>query len=261
MRLLLFFLLFNNWCNCQTYTYQVYFKNQCTGEIKEGESFSLKKDKQTYCSKDIFNKSLSVKDTGVYTLHLSALRYSYSGNDSLKVHIKSGKNIDTLNLPFIKEHVCVCTPPPTNYITCGDSVMGVQEDYYFNGKLRAKGTFENGYLTDTLFEYDRNGVIRKLTIPVKLKGEIKKGFIVYSYYPNGNLERYYNNKKKIIQEFYPNGNLKSEDKFSKFSSYRKEYNENGKLAKLDNKKWTIYYNEDGETTSKEKKEKWHKYGY
>ena len=242
----------------QEITYQVYFKNQCTGEIEQGGGFSLKKDGKAFSSRDFFNNSITVNDTGIYTLYLSALSYSYSGKDSLEIHIKSGKNIDTLNRPFINEYVCICSPPPTNYITCGDSIIGIQEDYYYNGQLRAKGTFDTGYLTDTLFEYGRDGKLNKLTIPVVLKGEIKRGFIVYYYYPNGKIERYYNNKKKITQDFYPNGNLKAEDRFSKFKSYRKEYHENGKLAKLDNKKWTIYYNEDGETTSKEKKEKWHK---
>lgn len=177
--------------------YQLYLKDQCTGEVTEAKNYSLSFDNKTFYVEDFKTPTISVPKEGTYLLKSE---YPYL---ETYIEVNLSKTKDTLFLASISELVQVpkshsskmveekrreiALKMRSKFFKC-DSIL-LQEDYqdyYSNGNLRLKGYFKNGFAIDTLREYyynnrlariryfDKDGILLK-TKSFDIKGnEIKK---------------------------------------------------------------------------------------
>ncbi len=231
-------------------SYQPVILSQCSNEELDFYTVTITGKGEKYKSFDnsleLARKVIEIKDTGTYQLNIGMI--SAREFISQTIHFKSFKAYtDTFNVQALIYNRCVCSPPAENYFWCGEDPHGQVTDYYYDGSVRARGNFDNGYIIDTLQEYYRNGQLKSLR--VKLKGT-KNSFgnkvtlwDVKDFSKEGILVHHYNNKKEFIKDYYSSGQLK---KHNKFKGKTWEYYEWGEPESMINKrgnKKTIYSRE------------------
>jgi len=214
-------------------TYEPIFINQCTNESENGVIWSLMDSSKAYGMENPESKPIELPKAGLYNLYVNF------DNPPIPVEITANKaNRDTIFLKKIEFAIYVSNPPHSEYFDCGKLANGKITDFYSNGNLRTKGTFENGQPSDTLFEYHRNGKLSELFIPRKKWKRI-------TYFDNGQLKSVYDTKKKYEKEYHLNGQLKKEEFWYKRYVKTTEYDELGNVIKTKNKKEQKTFNKNG----------------
>lgn len=200
--------------------YHPVFIDQCTGKISV-EFISLYSADNSYYSDNTETDTITVPKPGIY--FTSVLSEATPNN---RIEIFENKIIhDTLYGEKITLSVCICNPPFSEYLDCGNKAEGRITDYYFNGRIRQEGTFKNGQLTDTLKTYYSTGEIQETFYKRKKRWQAVK------YYKNGKImsNKGYLHGSYKEYEYYENGNLKT--KFTRKRTFR--YSENGILQDED----------------------------
>lgn len=139
--------------------------------------------------------------------------------------------------------------PITVYETCGKPIEGYQEDFYPNGHLKIRGSFQNGEPRDSLVTFYLNGTIKRRLIYFPKEIQIEEydsqnrltkvshnsnksyyltDYRTIEYYSNGKVKLKESSLKRLvtIEEYYSNGQLK----ILQTKKYRREYFENGELS-------------------------------
>jgi len=215
-------------------TYEPIFINQCTKKSENGVIWYLADSTKVYGMENPESKPIKLPKAGLYKLYINF------DNPPITVEITSNKtNRDTIFLKKLDLAIYVSNPPHSEYFDCGKLANGKIVDFYSNGNLRTKGIFKNGQPIDTLFDYHRNSKLSELFIPRKKWKKI-------TYFDNGQLKSIYDTKKRFEKEYYRNGQLKKEEFWNrKYISNSTEYDENGKVVKIKNKKEQKKFNKRG----------------
>ena len=157
---------------------------------------------------------------------------------------------DTIFVQQLELNVCVCSPPSTQFFECGEPADGFKEVRFPEGQLMVQGTFKEGYLQDTLFEYYLDGTLRKWTVYVKGR------FRFQEFHPNGIIARDRNPRNGKDITYYSNGQIEQEERwkkrlFSRKTRFRsKSYYEDGTLKDERTKRKNLRYDTQGRLTDK-----------
>lgn len=172
-----------------------------------------------------------------------------------KIHMKRADRtyLDTIIIHNLELNVCVCSPPSTQFFECGVPAEGNQKLHYPNGQLMVQGTFKDGYLQDTLFEYNLDGSLRKWTTYKKARFRFRE------FYPDGTIAKDSDPIKGVEITYYSNGQVKQEEYWrkrrlsrkTKFNS--KSYYQDGTLKDYRTKRKNLRYDSDGHLTAKLKR--------
>lgn len=213
--------------------YKPIFINQCTKEIENDVFWYLTDSTKTYGIENYESKPVELPKAGSYNLH-------FNFDNPIIVEItENNANRDTILLKRLELMIYVSNPPRSNYFDCGNLANGKVNDLYANGKIRTKGVFKDGQPIDTLFEYHRNGKLSELFIPEKKWKRI-------TYFDNGQIQSIYDTKKRFENKYFLNGQLKKEEKWNRrYISKKIEYDENGNISKIANKKEQKKFNQRG----------------
>jgi hypothetical protein len=229
----------------QEIKYQPVFIDQFTNKAVENYPFSLEKDGIYYsCTKK--SNAVKVLETGEYTLC-----YGLTLNSLLlsrKITIASNK-IDTFNLPkFLNYEQYGGGYNLTDSL--GTPIGGEIVDYYYNGQIRFKGNFIQGFPDGDLTYYHPNGQVKKHLTLTKTNT---------CYYSSGTLKSIENFKTQTYRYYYPNEQLKRLKKGKSSKSIEKKYFDSGQLKSVEKPNSYIQYNDDGsvkyETIRREKRKK------
>jgi len=202
-------------------TFQPTFINQCSNEVDDNSLWVITDStKANWHWPDNNNSNqATLPKPGNYHIYIDF-------DDPIEFTVnENGIIADTF---FIKRlfHEIYLSKTSSNYFDCENPANGKITDYYFNGKIRMKGTFKKGQPIDTLFSYTRTGQLTEVFIPNK------KGWEKINYFKNGKIKSIYNARKKYEKEFYPSGQLKSERYWSRKNKTKlKEYFPNGILKR------------------------------
>ncbi|RWW99551.1 hypothetical protein EPI11_11400 [Flavobacterium cerinum] len=216
-------------------------------------------EKETYFLIDATGvevESFSNMDSDVITLprpgKYIVQRVTEPGLEYYTIELKEGLTIETCYDPKIMFRQPWIVDSDFVYFVCGKPAYGYQEDFYPDGKIKIRGTFKDGFVTDSLVEYYSNG---KLQRKVRYKKDgvhtdrydslgkktsyfwsARRGYMVYG----GWREIIYFSNEKInldiseighivkIEGYYPNGNLKIKQTKKK----RIEYYESGNIKTI-----------------------------
>ena len=134
------------------------FINQCSNEVVQSPSWTISDSLKTY----EFNKrkSITLPKLGNYKLHVAFNELVIDININ-----KNGITRDTFFFKRITHGIQISNPPHSDYFDCDSIADGKITDYYFNGKIRMKGTFEKSQLIDSLFSYTKKGQLTEVFIP------------------------------------------------------------------------------------------------
>jgi hypothetical protein len=179
---------------------------------------------------------------GVYNVHFG----TYRDINFPQINIQdTGLFIETLYEPKIILR-SYGMHPRFVYESCGKLINGYDEDFYSNGNIRIRGTFQEGKSKDSVVTFFPNGITEKrLTFfpkevfiqefdssgnLIKVSHNSNKSYYLTDYntteyYTSGLVKRIENNLNRLvtIKEFYPNG----QPKLIQTKKYRYEYFENG----------------------------------
>ena len=193
-------------------TFEPTFINQCSNEVESFQSWYIAHPYKTYIERDFKEKMVTLPDTGVY--------HFYWNMSSTPIEIiinKKGINRDTFFTKRITLKQFII--PSSEYLECGNPANGKLTDYYFNGKTRMKGIFENGQPIDTLFSYNRSGQLTEIFI------SNKKGWKKINYFKNGHTKSEETKSKKnkqTLKEYYQNGVLKRTQNHKSLEIYNQD---------------------------------------
>ncbi len=168
----MFFASFNLYS--QEIEYQLYLKNSCNDSIEKSVFYSLKFENKEYNIENLDNPIIKIPKSGIYKL------ISGETDETYEIDISKGKNTDTLVSPTIYGLVKPLSFKKTNnekgisklnreesrtvYKRCDSLLNGKQFEQFSNGKIRFTGIFENGFAVGEIKEYYQNGNIKtKLT--------------------------------------------------------------------------------------------------
>jgi hypothetical protein len=159
-------------CFSQEIKYNLYLKDECTGDIMTSFFYTLEKDGIKYNSFD--ENPISLPTTGIYKLTATEIGEEY------EILIRQNRNSDTLNLPSIKTFIEKSNVSFTNktsdsekqkirmsmserYFECGIVCNGHKVGKYSNGKVKFEGIFENGFPIGEFKIYYQNGKIKEVS--------------------------------------------------------------------------------------------------
>ena len=159
-------------CFSQEIKYNLYLKDECSGDIVTSLFYTLEKDGNKYNSFD--KNSITLPKTGVYKLIATEIGEEY------EILIRENRNSDTLNYPPIKTHIEKSNTSFTNktsesekqkirismsesYFECGRVCNGYKVGKYSNGKVKFEGTFENGFPIGEFKMFYQNGKIKEVS--------------------------------------------------------------------------------------------------
>lgn len=152
-------------------TYKPTFINQCTNKPVEITFWMISDSTTNYGNEYFGMPTATLPKTGNYKIICPSISEAPI-NITISTHgtVKDTFSLRQLEyLVFIPSSTAISKTPsmPTEYFLCNaDSLAnGKVIDYYYNGKKREEGTFENGKLIDTLSMYYRSGELYKLIIP------------------------------------------------------------------------------------------------
>lgn len=168
------------------------------------------------------------------------------------VELKEGLTIETCYDPKIMFRKPWVVDSDFVYFVCGMLCQGYQEDFYPDGKIKIRGTFKDGFVTDSLVEYYSNGKIQRETRnqrdgihtnrydnlgrKTNYFWSARRGYMVYGgwreiiYFSNEKINLDISDIGHIvkIEGYYPNGNLKIKQTKKK----RIEYYESGNIKTI-----------------------------
>ena len=175
MRIVTFIILFTSFSlYSQEIEYQLYLKNSCNDTIEKAVFYSLKFENKEYHIENLDNPIIKIPKSGIYQL------ISEETNEIYEINIKKNRNSDTLVSPKIYGLVKPLSFKKTDneggisklnreesrtiYKRCDSLLNGTQFENFSNGKIRFTGIFENGFAVGVIKEYYQNGNIKtKLT--------------------------------------------------------------------------------------------------
>ena len=101
-------------------------------------------------------KIYDLKDTGTYYFY-----QPFDENPYYMIHIvKAGFYDVKINPKVVSLSVWISDPPFSEYFCCDKQCHGLITDFYPNGQIRIKGTFDSGQPIDTITEYYLNGNLK-----------------------------------------------------------------------------------------------------
>ncbi|MCF6129086.1 hypothetical protein L1S35_05325 [Flavobacterium sp. AS60] len=159
-------------CFSQGIKYNLYLKDQCSGNVETSLFYTLEKDGKKYNSFD--ENPITLPTAGIYKLTATEIGEEY------EIVIKQNRNSDTLNLPSIKTFVEQTNASFTKktsdsekqkirmsmserYLDCGIVCNGYKVGKYSNGKVKFEGTFENGFPIGEFKMFYQNGKIKEVS--------------------------------------------------------------------------------------------------
>ncbi len=215
-------------------TYEPTFITQCKSKNDDILIWWLSDSTGTYWTDSIDFKRVVLPKAGNYSLHYDMDERPISlslDNDTL---IK-----DTFLLKRIYLINYISNPPISEYRDCDSLANGEVIDYYYSGKKRIEGLYNNGQLIDTMFTYYRNGQIDEIYIPDN------KDCKRFNYYEHGQIKSIYETKKRYSKEYYLNGQIKERTYWSrKYKMDYKAYFESGILNVIQNDRIHKRYSEN-----------------
>ena len=216
-KLVLLFLIFQLAHSFAQVEDRVVLFDRCDSSFVECLPWSLMDENELYAPDILENEFYVNVSPGIYTLRCG---FEYFG----EVEVKNTKSqIDTFYSTKLYWFQAVGAG---FYSFCGDYANGTLSDTFKNGQLRASGTFKNGVAIDTFYEYYRNGHLETIAIP----DTVRKGGSYYAcFYPNGQLERSSDNKKRRYESYYESGQIEHKSKSFSIGNRTKTYYENGVL--------------------------------
>jgi hypothetical protein len=144
--------------------FECYTKSSCSGTLKLLDGYELSKPGFTYYAVDD-GPVASLPDTGIYILSSNEVA---SLGDTVKVHIRFGRNVDTLKQMDLyrivimpKDHHQKGGKVWSGWFYCGKKANGHCVDYYQNGNKRVEGNFRNGKSVGKVGFYDINGNLKQ----------------------------------------------------------------------------------------------------
>ena len=211
-------------------TFEPTFINQCSNEVLQFQYWNISDSSKAY---DFNLKKVDLPKVGNYQLKIN-----FGSPINITIN-KNGIIRDTFFTKRITHNKQISNPSTSKYLDCDSLANGKISDYYFNGKIRMKGTFEKGQAIDTLFSYNRSGQLTEILIPNK------KNWKKITYFKNGKIKSIYDKEKKYEKEFHPSGQLKKDKTWSRKNKITlKGYFPNGKLKRKQSHKKLEIYNED-----------------
>jgi hypothetical protein len=95
---------------------------------------------------------------------------------NIKIEIKdTGLFKYTFIEPKLTEEICpLIVDPFLQYISCGQLANGYQEDFFANGNIKIRGTFNKGYPLDSVVKFYSNGITKTRTTYLKKWKVIEK---------------------------------------------------------------------------------------
>jgi hypothetical protein len=160
-------------CFSQEIKYNLYLKDQCSGNVEKSFFYTLEKDGNKYNSFD--EKPITLPTTGIYKLTATEIGEVY------EIHIRNNSDSDTLNLPSIEALIEKSNVSFTNntsdtekqkirmamserYFDCGIVCNGHKIGKYSDGKTKFEGNFENGFPIGEFKLFYQNGKIKEVSI-------------------------------------------------------------------------------------------------
>ncbi len=160
-------------CFSQEIKYNLYLKDQCSGNVETSLFYTLEKDGIKYNSFD--ENPIKLPTTGIYKLTATEIGEEY------EILIRQNSDSDTLNLSSIKTFIEKSNTSFTNktrdtekqkirmsmserYFDCGIVCNGYKVGKYSNGKVKFEGTFENGFPIGEFKMFYQNGKIKEVSL-------------------------------------------------------------------------------------------------
>lgn len=191
------------------------FINQCTNQIDESPSWvitDLTKTNWHWPDNNNSNQATLPKsgDYKIYINYDAPIEFTVNEFEITR---------DTFFIKRLIHYSHYGSHPLLNYSDCDSLANGKISDYYYNGKIRRKGSFKNGKGIDTLFSYFKSGQQSGIVIPKK------KGWKRINYFKNGKIkseEIRSKKKKSTLKEYFPNGILKRNQSHKKLEIYNQK---------------------------------------
>lgn len=163
------------------------------------------------------------------------------------VELKEGLTIETCYDPKIMFRLPWIVDPNFVYYVCGKPAYGYQEDFYPDGKIRIRGTFNDGFIVGSLDEYHPNGKLQR-SVRYKKDGVHTDrydslGKKISYYWSTGRSYMVYNSQRKIV--YFSDESINFEISDINRVTKIKDYYQNGHLKIKQTKNKRIEYYESG----------------
>lgn len=229
-------------------TYAPVFMNACTQEAEDvGKVFwELIDTSRRIFSLNSGRSVIQLPQEGAYTLYYrikdNTPHWLHSYVEHPALLLNQPVTSDTIWLARLREIACDRINPTARvtykYLYCDNLADGVLKDYYADGSLKIKGKFANGEATDSVFYYNKAGLLVSLFVPYRDQR--------FYYYDNGQIEQVESDDYTLKKVYYPNGQLKSDE--NHLLDINKYYYENGQLKEMNSLVHHVekQYYEDGQ---------------